>query len=54
MSNTEKDKQANEQVEDDDEPDEWFAACSLLAQLLPLIECRDKRIFSTGCSGMRQ
>jgi hypothetical protein len=53
MSSTEKDKQANEVVDDGDEPDEW-SACSLRVSSQPSQtdpQNRDKRIFSTGCAG---
>lgn len=53
MANAEKDKQASEAVEDDDdEPDDWYARPILVFSLsAPTDSLRDKRIFSTGCSG---
>jgi len=58
MSTAEKEKQRNEQVEDDDdddddddEADEWCDG-RYSKPGIPADRYRDKRIFSTGCSGV--
>ena len=51
MSKSDKAKET-EQVEDDDEPDDWYMK-SIPRFNAPglIVAVRDKRIFSTGCSG---
>lgn len=53
MSNVEQSREGAEQVEDDDEPDEWYGGFFPIVWRLELEAKghRDKRIFSTGCAG---
>ncbi|RMZ19159.1 hypothetical protein D0859_16851 [Hortaea werneckii] len=53
MSNTEQDKQRSGQVEEDDEPDDWWVCwMERIRKWIAVADhgIRDKRIFSTGCS----
>ena len=55
MSNIEQDKQRSGQVEEDDEPDDWWVCwMERIRKWIAVADhgIRDKRIFSTGCSGM--
>ncbi len=53
MSNLEKAGRLKEAEEDDDEPDDWLFLPKLPGAVphLLTLTLRDKRIFSTGCSG---
>jgi len=53
MSNDEKKLATASQVVDDDEPDEWFVQLTIFKRGKSelMTRSRDKRIFSTGCSG---
>lgn len=54
MSNVEESREGAEQVdevEDDDEPDEWYDRWLTVGADTLAHKHRDKRIFSTGCAG---